>query len=236
MFDPDPRIKVLVVYYSRFGVVQRLAECVAEGARKEEGAEVELLEVGDHPIEEVLTGESEAEMARRRAAILNRLASADALIVGAPGYYGSMASPVKRFFEDCGTASDPLVTDRTRPWRHFNLHSKIGAAFTSTATPHGGNEQALLSILTMFMHFGMILVTPGQQQPILENDSPPYGGTAVTGPEGDRPPTKSEEQTARKLGQRVAQVAIALKLGSVRYKGADAARGRARTYGADHPL
>ena len=231
-----PAVSILIVYYSRFGVVKRLADLIADGARREDGAGIEFLEVGDRPIEEVLPGEDEVEMASRRAVVLNRLADADALIVGAPGYYGSMASPVKRLFEDCGTASNPPLSDRTRPWRHFRFHNKVGAAFTSTATSHGGNEHTLLSILTMFMHFGMIVVTPGQQQPILENDSPAYGASAVTGPEGDRPPTESEEEAARNLGQRVAQVTLALKRGSVHFGDADELRGQPRAYGSDHPL
>lgn len=213
----DDPIRILVIYYSRFGVVKRLAECIADGARRVENTTVELLDVEDRPVEELRPGKNEVEMARRRAVILNKITSADALVVGAPGYFGSMASPVKRLFEDCATASTPPATDRTRPWRHFLFRNKVGAAFTSTATPHGGNEQALHSILTMLMHFGMLIVTPGMQPPILENEGPPYGATAITGPEGDRPPSAADEESARKLGQQVAEVTTWLKLGAAEW-------------------
>jgi NAD(P)H dehydrogenase (quinone) len=199
-------IRVLIVYYSRFGAVERLAHCVAQGAQTVENVAVELLRVEDQPIDEWRPGEDENAMLQRRAAIVNRLTTADALIVGSPGYFGGMASAVKRLFEDCATAAISPMTDRTRPWRHYLFKDKVGAAFTATGTPHGGNEQTLLSILTMFMHFGMIPVTPGQQQPILENAAAPYGATTISGPQGDRAPTPEEEDQARRLGQRVAEV------------------------------
>jgi NAD(P)H dehydrogenase (quinone) len=206
-------VLVMIVYYSRFGVVRLLAERIAEGVRRVEGAQAELLEVEDQPVEELRPGEDGVAMAARRAAVLNRLARADALVVGAPGYFGGMASPVKRLFEDTAGASSPPMTDRTRPWRHHLFRNKIGAAFTATATPHGGNEQTLHSILTMLMHLGLIIVTPGQQQPILHNEAPAYGATAITGEEGDRPPTAAEQEYARELGEQVAEIATWLRLG-----------------------
>jgi NAD(P)H dehydrogenase (quinone) len=224
----EPPVQVLVVYYSRFGGVRHLAELIASGARTVDGVASNLLEVEDDPIEALRPGENESEMARRRAALLNRLGGADALIVGAPGYFGSMASPMKRFFEDCATASSPPSTDRTRPWRHFRFQDRVGAAFTATATPHGGNEQALHSILTMLMGFGMIIVTPGQQLPILENPAAPYGATTVTGPTGDRPATAEEEQQARALGRRVAEVASWAKLGRTAFEERREARERSQ--------
>ena len=210
----DEPARILIVYYSRFGVVKRLAECIAEGARSAGSVDVRFLEVTDRSVEDIRPGKNESEMLQRRAAIVNQLHWADALIVGAPGYFGSMASPVKRLFEDCATASSPPQTDRTRPWRHFIFRDKVGAAFTSTGTPHGGNEQALHSILTMFMHLGMIIVTPGQRLPVLESEAAPYGATAVTGPEGTQGPSAPEEQWAQDLGRQVAEVTTWLKLGS----------------------
>lgn len=209
-------VRLLVVYYSRFGAVATLAERVAEGARQVGGTEVRLLRVDEGFLGDGGGRDGRAAISRR-AAVLNQLTSADALVVGSPGYFGSMASAVKRLFEECATAELPPATDRSRPWRQYLFHNKVGAAFTATATPHGGNEQTLLSILTMFMHLGMIVVTPGQQQPILENESAPYGATTITGPTGDRDPTESEQEAARRLGQQVAEVAVWLRLGQVRW-------------------
>ena len=184
-------VRLLVVYYSRFGAIQTLADRVAEGARQVGGMEARLLRVEDAPYPQPMAGASDnAAVASQRAALLNQLTAADAIVVGSPGYFGSMASPVKRFFEESATAEFQPATDGSRPWRQYLFRNKVGAAFTATATPHGGNEETLHSILTMFMHLGMIVVTPGQQQPILENGSAPYGATAITGPSGDRVPTE----------------------------------------------
>jgi NAD(P)H dehydrogenase (quinone) len=213
MYASSYRPKILIVYYSRFGVLKLLAERIAEGARQAMNAEASLLQVEDQPIEELRPGEDEHMMAQRRAVVVNQLASADALIVGAPSYFGSMASPLKRLFEDCVTASGIASPDRSRPWRHYLFRNKVGAAFTSSATPHGGNEQTLQSILTMLMHLGMIVVTPGQCEPILENESAPYGATAIAGSGGDRLPSDLEQSMARALGQQVAEVTTWLHWG-----------------------
>ncbi len=144
--------------------------------------------------------------------MVNEFTGFDAIIVGAPSYFGTMASPVKRLFEDCATANPP-PQDRTRPWRIHLFRNKVGAAFTASATPHGGNEQTLHSILTMLMHCGMIVVTPGQGEPILENEGAPYGPTAVAGAEANRLPSAEEQEAARAHGERVAHVAAWLALG-----------------------
>jgi NAD(P)H dehydrogenase (quinone) len=187
-------------------VLKTLAELIVEGARQVEYVDVQVLEVDDRPLEELLPGETAQDMQRRRAAVVNQLASADALVVGAPSYFGSMASPMKRLFEDCVTASHPPVIDRSRPWRSFRFRDKVGAAFTASGTPHGGNEQTLQSILTMFMHLGMLVVKPGQRPPVLLDAGSPYGATAVAGPAGDREPSAAEQEEARALGRRVAEV------------------------------
>ncbi len=208
-----PPRHVLIIYYSRFGVVKHLAELIAEGVRRVEGVEVAFLEVVEQPISVPRPGETESDVINRRAVILNQMLTADALIVGAPSYFGVLASPVKRLFEDAITASNFPVVDRTRPWRHYLFRDKVGAAFTSSGTPHGGNELTLHSILTILMHLGMIVVTPGQQEPILENVTAPYGATAIAGPEGNWPLTEEARKEAQDLGERVAEVATWLVWG-----------------------
>jgi NAD(P)H dehydrogenase (quinone) len=156
MMYADQPLQLLIVYYSRFGSLKALGEEIVEGARRLPNVTAQLLPVDDQPIEELRPGESQADMAARRAVVLNQLIAADAIVVGAPSYFGSLASPVKRLFEDCATASAPPTTDRSRPWRHHRFRDKVGAAFSGSATPHGGNEQTLHSILTLMMHLGMI--------------------------------------------------------------------------------
>jgi NAD(P)H dehydrogenase (quinone) len=137
---------------------------------------------------------------------LERIGRAHAIIVGGPAYFGSLASPLKRFFEGCATAESAIL-DRSRPWHHYLFRDKIGAAFTSSATPHGGNELALHSILTMLLHLGMVLAAPGMRGPILEHQAAPYGATAITGPSGRRRLSEDESEAACYLGQRVATLA-----------------------------
>ncbi len=234
MIASSAPIRVLIVYYSRFGAVERLAQCVAQGVQRVENTSIDLLQVEDQPIDELRPGEDEGAMRVRRAATVNKLTMADALIVGSPGYFGGMAAAVHRLFEDCATAAGTPGVDRTRPWRHYLFKDKVGGAFAATGTPHGGNEQTLLSILTMFMHFGMIPVTPGQQQPILENEGAPYGATTITGPTGDRSPTPDEEDQARRLGQRVAEVATWIVTGATEWAADRDARSHVR--GGNQPL
>ena len=198
--------RILIVYYSRYGTVKALATLIAAGAQREPGVETRLFPVADEPIESSPPNADSHGVLLRRAQIIGELVAADAIIVGSPAYFGSMASPVKRLFEDCATASTPPTNDRTRPWRHHLFRDKVGAAFTSSGTPHGGNEQCLHSILTMLIHLGMVIVTPGQQEPILENLTAPYGATTVAGPHGDSKPTADEAEAARALGQRVARL------------------------------
>ena len=223
-------LRVLVVYYSRFGAIRELAGAIAAGVATIPDAAADLLEVGDAPLPE-LQGEGPRDEAAQaaRTALLGRVARADALIVGGPAYFGSPASPVKRFFEDLAVASSPRL-DRTRPWHHYLFRDKPGAAFVSSATPHGGNEQALQATLTMLMHLGMLIVTPGQRGPILEQPDAPYGATAITGPGGNRGLTEGETGEARALWRRVAEVATWLRAGrtleNARLHGAEAAQSR----------
>ena len=205
-------VRIVIVYYSRFGVVKRLGDAIAAGARGVPNTQVSFLNVEDRPLEELREGETEGDMALRRAAVINQLMASEALIVGAPTYFGSMASEVKRLFEDCAAANPPPM-DRTRPWLHHRFHDKVGAAFTASGTPHGGNEMALHSILTMMMHLGMVVVTPGQGQPILENPAAPYGATAISGPTGDQPLSPDDESAAKALGERVAHITTWLTWG-----------------------
>jgi NAD(P)H dehydrogenase (quinone) len=213
-----PEIRAIVVYYTRMGVVRTMAQHVAEGVARVPNARATMLEIDDRPVDIPREGESEEDARRRRATVVNQLAISDVLFLGSPSYFGSMASPLKRLFEECSTASIPAISDRSRPWRNNLFHGKLGAAFTASATPHGGNEQTLHSMLTMLMHLGVIVVTPGQQLPILENEAAPYGPTTVTGPDGDRPPTEQELEDARRLGEQVAQTALQFKLGRAEWE------------------
>lgn len=206
------QVHLLIVYYSRFGALKALAEQVATGARRVADVDTELLEIEDLALGMARPDEEAPDVSARHAAALAKISAADGLIVGSPSYFGSMAASVKRFFEDCTSASHPEQSPAARSL----FRDKIGAAFTTSATPHGGNEETLHSILTMLMHLGMFIVTPGQQMPILENDAAPYGATAITGAQGNRAMTDQERDAAREFGEHVAKVAMWMALGRAR--------------------
>ena len=134
---PRP-LRVPVVFYRRFGAIREMAGQVREGVARVPDTAVDLLEVGDAPFPELQGGATDEEGRARRTALLDRVARADALVIGGPAYFGSLASPLKRFFKDLATASGATL-DRTRPWHHDLFRDKLGAAFASSATPHGGN-------------------------------------------------------------------------------------------------
>jgi NAD(P)H dehydrogenase (quinone) len=186
--------RILVVYYSRFGVLKLLAE----RARRVPNVNASLLRVEDQPVRQRPAGEVGTGLGGPRAVMLSQLAGADALIIGRPAYVGSMAAAVKRSFDDALALGPAPAVGRQPLFR-----DKVGAAFTASGTPRGGNEMALHSILTMFMHLGMLVVTAGRRQPVLDDPGAPYGATAITGPTGSQPPDEAEQEAARALGERV---------------------------------
>lgn len=192
--------KVLIVFYSRTGNMAQLADTIAEGAR-EAGAEVRMARVDDLAPQEVINSvpgwrESHAALkAKYPEPQLSDLEWADAIIFGSPTRYGNMAAELKLFIDKTG----PL-------WAAGKLVNKVGSAFTSTATIHGGNETTLVTMLNPMIHLGMIIVTPGYADPSVFSAGTPYGASAVVGANADQPPTEADLAVARFQGRRVAEV------------------------------
>lgn len=204
-------MKVLVVFYSMYGHVWRLAQAVAEGAREVEGAEVELLQVEELVPEKVLE-ESGAAAAREAFAHVpvakpEDLERADAIIFGAPTRFGSVCAQMRQFL------------DRTGPlWAKGALVGKVGSVFTSTASQHGGQETTLTGLHTTLLHHGMVVVgVPYSERRLLEmgevSGGTPYGASTMAGHDGSRQPTENELAIARFQGRWVAQIAAALARG-----------------------
>lgn len=192
--------KVLVVFYSRTGNVAKLADAEAEGAT-EAGSEVRVVRVDDLAPAEVIAGNEgwrlsrDAQRAKYPEAQLSDLEWADAIIFGTPTRYGNMAAEMK------------LYLDKTaKLWAEGKLANKVGSAFTSTATMHGGNETTLLTFFMPMSHFGMIIVPPGYTDPILFQAGTPYGASSVVGGMADIPPTDADLHVARHQGKRVAEI------------------------------
>ncbi len=196
--------RVLIVFDTRYGNTHKLADGIAEGAREVKGTEVHLRRVEITEPEAVINQHEDWRKANERfkavpQVTLEELAQADALIFGSPTRYGNMTAPMKKLFDSTG-----------RLWAEGKLFGKVGAAFTSTSTPHGGNETTILTMFLVMYHHGMIVVAPGYGDPALYAAGSPYGASSVSGPGADKPPTEADLKVARFLGRRVAQVTRAL--------------------------
>lgn len=199
--------KVQVVFYSTYGHVWRLAEAVAEGA-KAAGAEVELLQVAETLPDEVLAkmGATEAKKAFAHIPVADpkRLAEADAIVLGCPTRFGAAPAQMRAFQDQTGGL-----------WASGALIGKVGSAFTSTGSQHGGQETTLLAMSTFFFHMGMVIAGVPYSAKELSNvdevsGGTPYGASTIAGPRGERQPTANELAIARAQGKHVATIAAKL--------------------------
>jgi NAD(P)H dehydrogenase (quinone) len=194
--------RVLVLTYSSYGHIETMAEAVAEGARAT-GAEAVVKRVPEL-VPEAVAQASHYKPQAAPVATVDELADYDAIIVGAPTRFGRVASQMANFWDQTGGL-----------WFQGRLIGKVGAAFTSTATQHGGQETTLFSILTTLMHHGMVLVgLPYSFQGQMRLDEvvggAPYGATTIAGGDGKRQPSETDLEGARFLGRHVAEIAAKL--------------------------
>jgi NAD(P)H dehydrogenase (quinone) len=192
--------KVLVIYYSSYGHIETMANGVAEGARSA-GATVDVKRVPETAPADVAKAahfklDQSAPIAR-----IDDLANYDAIIVGSPTRFGRVSSQMASFLDQAGGL-----------WMSGALHGKVGGAFTSTASQHGGQEVTLFSIITNLMHFGMVIVgLPYSHQGQMTLDEivggSPYGATTVAGGAGQRQPSALDLAGAKYQGKLIAETA-----------------------------
>jgi NAD(P)H dehydrogenase (quinone) len=195
--------KVLILYHSSYGHIERMAKAVAEGAT-EAGAEVAIRRVPElmneeHARQAGMKWQQEAQFAR-----VEELPDYDAIIVGTPTRFGNMAAQMRNFWDMTG----PL-------WAKGSLIGKVGSAFTSSATG-GGNEATILTVIPTLIHHGMIYVgVPYSVSELLDisevRGGSPYGAATMAGGDGSRQPSAKELAIAKAQGRRVAEVATKLK-------------------------
>jgi NAD(P)H dehydrogenase (quinone) len=195
--------KVLVLYYSAYGHIETMANAVAEGAR-EAGAQVDIKRVPDLVPEEVARRSHYKLDQPAPIAKVDDLADYDAIIIGTPTRFGRISSQMAHFLDQAGGL-----------WMRGALHGKVGGAFTSTATQHGGQEATLFSVITNLLHFGMVIVGldygfPGQMTLDEITGGSPYGATTIAGGDGSRKVSANELAAARYQGRRLAETAIKL--------------------------
>ena len=192
--------KILVLYYSSYGHIETMAEAVAEGARSE-GAVVDIRRVPETVPDEIARAGHFKFDQTAQVATIAELELYDAIIVGTGTRFGRMSSQVAAFLDQAGGL-----------WARGALNGKIGAAFASSATQHGGQETTLFSIITNLLHFGMTIVgLPYSHQGQMSVDEivggAPYGATTVAGGDGARTPTAIDLAGARHQGELVAKLA-----------------------------
>ena len=195
--------KVLVLYYSSYGHVEAMAEAVAAGAR-EAGAEVDIKRVPELVPEELARSSHFKLDQKAPIAKPEDLANYDAVLVGVGTRYGRMASQMSNFWDQTGGL-----------WMTGALVGKVGSAFSSTATQHGGQETTLMSIITNLLHHGLIIVGlpyafQGQMRMDEITGGTPYGASTLASGDGSRKPSQNELDGARFQGKHVAEIAAKL--------------------------
>jgi NAD(P)H dehydrogenase (quinone) len=195
--------KVLVLYYSSYGHIERMAEAIAKGAREVAGVEVTIKRVPELVPEEAAKG---AGMKLDQAAPIaepRELEDYDAIVFGTPTRFGNMAAQMRNFLDQTG----PL-------WMKGKLIGKVGSVFVSTAGQHGGQETTLTSFHTTLFHHGMLVVgvpysCPGLNEMSEISGGTPYGASTLAG-DGSRMPSDNELAIARFQGKHVAEISAKL--------------------------
>jgi NAD(P)H dehydrogenase (quinone) len=197
--------KVLVLYYSSYGHIERMAYSVAEGAREIEGVEAVVKRVPELVPEEVAKNAHFKLDQPAPIATVNELPEYDAIIVGTGTRYGGMTSQMRNFWDQTGGL-----------WMKGSLVGKVASMFSSSATQHGGNETTIVTGIPLFLHQGMVYVglpySCAEQMGLDEiKGGSPYGATTIAGGQGERQPSEQELGMARFQGRHVAGIAKKLK-------------------------
>lgn len=192
--------RVLVLYYSSYGHIEAMAQAFAEGAGGVEGVTVDVKRVPETAPDEVVKAAHFKTDQAAPVAVVDDLANYDAIVIGTGTRYGRMTSQMATFWD----ATGPL-------WQKGVFNGKVGAAFTSTASQHGGQETTLMGIHTSFFHLGMVVVgLPYTYQGLFDiesvNGGTPYGASTIAGGQGQRIPNENELGGARHQGKLVAEV------------------------------
>ena len=193
--------EILVLYYSRGGSVARLARQIARGIGEVEGMSARIRTV---PPVTAVTQSAAPPVPDEGAPYVEArdLDECTGLILGSPTRFGNMAAPLKHWIDGLGAQ-----------WTSGTLVGKPAAAFTSTATIHGGQEATLLTMLVPLLHHGCLLVGIPYTEPALSTTrggGTPYGASHVSGNNDDPQLSDDEAQLARALGKRVAGIAARL--------------------------
>lgn len=200
-------MKVIVLFYSMYGHIFKMAEAVADGVGEIGGAEAVLMRapetLGDEIIAKMGATEAQKSMAHIPVATVDDIGGADALVIGTPTRFGNMCGQMKQFIDSMG-----------KLWESGALVGKVGSVITSSNTQHGGQEATIISTMMPLFHLGMVVVGlpysfQGQMRMDEITGCSPYGASTIAG-KGDRMPSANELDGARFQGRHVAQIALKL--------------------------
>ena len=196
--------KVLVLYYSSYGHIERMADAVAEGVRQA-GADAVIKRVPELVPEDVARMSHFKLDQKAPVATVAELADYDAIIIGVPTRFGNMAAQMKNFLDQAGGL-----------WAQGKLIGKVGSVFTSSNTQHGGQESTILTTHVVLLHLGMVIVGlpysfAGQMDMAGITGGSPYGASTIAGADGSRQPSDNELAAARFQGRHVAEIAGKLR-------------------------
>ncbi len=199
---PDPA-RLLIVFYSRSGSVEALANAAAEGA-KESGATVRVRRARE-VVDEAIMAKADGwlDQAHRQNALYEAPTTddaewADAILFGTPCYFGAMATELKAYLDQLGPQ-----------WKHGALAGKVGGAFAAASWPHGGTEVVTLSLYAPMAHLGMVILPTGYTDEAMLEAGSPYGASAICGTE-HRPPREEDLDAVRHQGRRMVAITRAL--------------------------
>ncbi len=199
---------MLIVFYSAYGHIYKMAEALAEGAKEVDGAEVILRRVSETLPSDILDKmgalEAQKQFAHIPVAGVEELAEADAVVFGTPTRFGNMCGQMRQFLDATGAL-----------WAKGALVGKVGSVFTSSATQHGGQESTILTFHVTLLHQGFVVVGlpytfQGQMRVDEVTGGSPYGASTIAGGDGSRMPSENELAAARFQGKHVANIASKL--------------------------
>lgn len=203
-------MKTLVMFYSMYGHVHRLARAVAEGVAEVDGVEPVLRKVAetlpDALVEKLGGAEPRKAWADVPEVAVSDLLECDAMIIGTPTRFGGVCGQVRQFLDSTGAL-----------WARQAMLGKIGAGFTSSGTQHGGQEVTIFgSLYPYFLHHGMLVcglpyAYAGQSGMEEIKGGSPYGASCVAASDNSAQPTTFDLDGARYLGRHVATLTKKLR-------------------------
>ncbi len=203
--------KILILYYSSYGHVERMAQAIAEGVASVTGATATIKRVPELVSDELARKAGLKTEQKAPVASVDELAEYDAILFGTPTRFGNMAAQMRNFLDQTGGL-----------WVKGALVGKVGSVFVSTGTQHGGQETTITSFHNTLLHHGMIIVGlpyafPGLTRMDEVTGGSPYGASTLAGADGSRQPSANELAGAHFQGRHVAEIAARLKRGAAEH-------------------